>query len=107
MRFVVATTEFDASHVDLDESPHRHGHHYIVEVWENTEIRSSILEDLEAVRDELHLRDLDEMLNGGASTGPGLASWFMERLLINHPKITRVEVAWGWGLRYGVSREVR
>ena len=107
MRYIVATSEFDASHQDPDESPHRHGHHYIVEVWERTEIRSDLLGDLRSVLDELHLRDLDEMLNGGSSSGPGIASWIMERLLINHPKIERVEVSWGWGQRYGVTREVR
>lgn len=106
-RFVVASTSFDASHRNADEGPHLHGHHFSVEVTEQTEISSSILRHLEDVCAELHLHDLDEMLFGGSSSGPGIPSWILERLLINHPKITRIEVWWDPRLRYGVTRDIR
>jgi hypothetical protein len=106
-RYIVATQSFDASHRDPDESPHRHGHTYHVAVTEQTEVRSPLPAHLADICAELHLRDLDEMLVGGSSTGPGIASWVLERLLINHPKITRVEVWTDPSLVHGVTREIR
>lgn len=106
-RYIVVSQHFDASHRDPDESPHRHGHSYQIEVTEQTEIRSSLPAHLSDVCSELHLRDLDDMLQGGSSTNPGIASWILERLLINHPKITRVEVWTDPRHRYGITRELR
>lgn len=105
-RYTVARRSFDATHYDEAETHHLHGHHFTVEVTDLSEV-SSIASHLEDVCRELHLHRLDEMLVGGSQTGQGIASWIMERLLINHPKITRVEVWWNPDLRYGVTREIR
>lgn len=106
-RYIVVGTTFAASHRDPDESPHRHGHTYHVEVTEQTEIRSSLAAHLADVCSELHLRDLDEMLVGGSSSDPGIASWIIERLLMLHPKITRIEVWTDHASRHGMTRELR
>jgi hypothetical protein len=102
-----ATTSFATTHRDEAESPHKHGHTFfvtVIELGEPTTLQSS----LEDVAQEIHLHDLDEML-GVPQTLDSLAMWFMERLLINHPRIKRTEI---WvadrpEVHIGVSREVR
>ena len=106
-RYVRARSSFDATHQDLLESPHLHGHRFHVEVTEQTEVTTKVRESLEAVCAELHLHRLDEMLVGGAQTGQGIASWILERLLINHPKIIRIELWWDPDFRHGITRDIR
>lgn len=106
-RYVVASAYFDATHHDPLESAHPHGHHFIVEITEQTEVTTKILEHLVDIISELHHHSLDEMLTGGSQTGQGIASWILERLLINHPKITRIELWWDPRLKYGVTRDIR
>lgn len=106
-RYIVASTSFDATHNDPLESPHLHGHRFEVEVTEQTEISTDILKNLVDICSELHHHSLDEMLTGGSQSGQGIASWIMERLLINHPKIVRLELWWDPRLRYAVTRDLR
>lgn len=106
-RYVVASASFDATHNDPLETAHLHGHHFEVEVTEQTEVNTRILEHLADICSELHHHSLDEMLTGGSQTGQGIASWILERLLINHPKITKIEVWWNPLMRYGVTRDIR
>jgi 6-pyruvoyl-tetrahydropterin synthase len=106
-RYISARFSFDATHNDPLETQHLHGHRFEVEVSEQTEVTSKLREHLAEVCRELHLRSLDEMLTGGSQTGQGIASWILERLLINHPKITRIELWWEPDFRYGVTRDIR
>jgi 6-pyruvoyl-tetrahydropterin synthase len=106
-RYAIARFSFDATHNDPLETKYLHGHHFTVEVTEQTEVNSKLLNHLEDVCAELHLHSLDEMLTGGSQTGQGIASWIMERLLISHPKITRIELWWDPDFRYGITRDIR
>jgi hypothetical protein len=106
-RYVVAKCHFDSTHDDPLESPHLHGHRFHVEVTEQTEVTTLLAERLGAVCGELNVHRLDEMLVGGAQTGQGITSWILERLLINHPKIIRIEVWWDPDFRYGITRDIR
>lgn len=106
-RYVVARRVFDSTHRDETESSHLHGHRFTVVVTEQTEVVTKLPDHLRAVLDELHLHSLDDMLIGGSQTGQGIAAWIMERLLINHPKVTSVELWWDPDLRYGVTRDIR
>jgi hypothetical protein len=104
---LTATTSFATTHRDEAESPYKHGHTFIIKITEVGE-PTSLQPALEAVAKELHLHDLDEML-GVPQTLESLAMWFMERLLINHPRITRADI---WvadrpEVVIGVGREVR
>lgn len=107
MKDLTATTSFATTHRDEAESAYKHGHTFFItvtEIGEQTTIQSS----LEEVAQELHLHDLDDML-GVPQTLESLAAWFMERLLINHPRIRRTEI---WvadkpDVRVGLEREVR
>lgn len=48
-----------------------------------------------AIRDicvELDGRQLNDMIPGVVPTADGIASWFMERLLLSFPRVTRVTV---------------
>lgn len=106
-RYVIARTSFDSTHYDTSESVHPHGHRFRVEVTEQTEVTTRIRESLSAVCSELHLHELHDMLTGGSQSGQGIASWILERLLINHPKITRIEVSWDPDITYGITRDIR
>ena len=106
-RYIIARFSFDATHSDPLETPHLHGHHFVVEVTEQTEVTTQIVWNLQAICSELHLHQLSDMLVGGSQTGQGIASWILERLLINHPKITRLELWWDPDLRYGITRDIR
>jgi len=106
-RYLKARASFDATHQDPSEGAHLHGHHFHVSVVEQSEVETGLLADLRGIVSEFDLRPLGEMLVGGSQTGPGLASWFMERLLTHHPRITSVEVWWDGNAVYGVKRDVR
>ena len=106
-RYTRAKASFDATHSDPEESPHVHGHRFNITVVEQSEIQTGLLEDLLDIVGELHLRPLGDMLVGGSQAGPGIASWFMERLLTQHPRITSVEAWWNNDVVYGVKRDVR
>lgn len=108
MRRVTAQALFASDHMDEAESPYIHGHTFYVAA---TEVGSSVAlrEDLAEVASELHLRSLEDMLVGGSQDLSSMASWFMERLLLRHPRLTRVEL---WTAdrpeeRVGVEREIR
>ena len=107
MKDLTATTSFATTHRDEAESAYKHGHTFFItvnEIGEPTDLQSS----LDEVAKELHLHDLDDML-GVPQTLQSMAAWFMERLLINHPRLQRTEI---WvadkpDVRVGLSREVR
>jgi hypothetical protein len=108
LQFVTATTSFASTHRDEAEGPHLHGHTFHVAVTE-IGVSFGLHEHLVEVASELHLHSLDDMLVGSAQDLRSMASWFMERLLMRHPRITRVEI---WTAdrpeeRYGVDREAR
>ena len=106
-RYTKVQDYFDTTHRDLDESIHLHGHRFTVEAIEQSEIETGLEEDLHALVLELHLRDLGQMLVGGSQTLQGLASWFMERLLTQHPRTTSVEIWYDSSHRAGITRTVR
>ena len=112
MRYIVAEDTFASTHRDPDEGPHLHGHSFHVAVTElgnDAGVRHVLTDHLSEVLSELHLHCLDDMLVGGSQTLDGIAAWVMERLLINHPRITNVEV-WAAdrpGVHVGVAREIR
>ena len=60
--------------------------------------------EFEAIMAELHLKPLNEMLPGVITTPHGLASWIMERLLLNW-SVTRVSVSDEPGISAMVVRE--
>ena len=107
MKDLTATTSFATTHRDDAESAYKHGHSFFITVTEIGE-QTTLQADLEAVARELHFHDLDDML-GVPQTLESLAAWFMERLLINHPRLKRTEI---WvadqpDVHVGLSREVR
>lgn len=108
MRRVTAQALFASTHMDEAESPYIHGHTFYVTA---TEVGSSVAlrEDLAEIASELHLQTLDDMLVGGGQDLDSMAAWFMERLLLRHPRLSRVEI---WLAdrpeeRVGVEREIR
>lgn len=112
MRYIVVEDSFASTHVDPDEGPHLHGHSFHVSVTElgnDAGVRDILAVHLSDVLSELHLHSLDDMLTGGSQKLDGIAAWVMERLLINHPRITKVEtwVADRPGIHVGVVREIR
>jgi hypothetical protein len=106
-RYTKIVDHFDATHRDPDESSHVHGHRFTIEVVEQSEVPTPIVDDLAAICMELHLRDLEQMLVGGSQSLTGIASWFMERLLTKHPRVVNVEVWYDDFHRAGISRTVR
>ena len=107
MNDLTAQTSFATTHRDEAESPYKHGHTFIIRVHE-VGVPTELQPALEAVAQELHLHDLDDMV-GAPQSLDSLARWFMERLLINHPRITRAEI---WvadrpEVVIGVGREAR
>lgn len=113
MRDITATAHFASTHRLESEGPHLHGHTFSVQATElGTEaggVKYDLLPDLQAVLSELHLHNLDEMLFGGSQSLDGIGTWIMERLILRHPRLVRVEV---WtadqsGVRVGVTREIR
>lgn len=106
---LAASATFDATHRDDDESPHLHGHTFTVTVYEHLDamgLCATLQEDLEAVVKPLHLHTLSDMLYGGSEKLDGIATWVMERLLMNHPRVFRSEVAIS-STRAIVEREIR
>jgi hypothetical protein len=106
-RYTKVQDYFDTTHRDPDEGVHLHGHRFTVEAVEQSEIETGLEKDLHAIVMELHLRDLGQMLVGGSQTLQGLASWFMERLLTQHPRTISVEIWYDPDHKAGVSRTVR
>lgn len=104
--FTVGRT-FSASHQPLhDGSIGRHGHDFRVEVTvagSNYDLGPA----LNLVTDELEGRSLEDMMPGAETAVSGIASWFVERLALTFPKLTRVTV-WEGANRYAtVDRELR
>jgi len=103
-----ATTSFASTHRDDAESAYIHGHTFFVSATESGE-SSGLRSDLDEVAAELHLHSLDDMLVGGDQGLDHMAAWFMERLLLRHPRMTFVEmwVADRADVRVGIRRELR
>lgn len=106
MNYVTVSTSFASTHRDETESPYIHGHTFHVSVTEKG-FSEHLRVDLVDVASELHLHSLDDMLVGGGQGLTSMASWFMERLLIRHPRISRVEIWFDPDERVGVEREIR
>lgn len=114
MRDITVTAHFASTHRLVEaEGPHLHGHTFGVQATElGTEVggvKYDLLPDLQGVLVELHLHNLDEMLMGGSQTLDGIGAWIMERLILRHPRLVRVEV-WMYdqtSVRVGVTREIR
>lgn len=106
---LVATATFDSTHSDPGEGPHLHGHTFTVSVTEKATLEGlcpTLAADLLTVTRSLHLHTLTDMLYGGNQTLDGIGSWIVERLLLQHPRITRVEVTIP-GMSGVVTREIR
>jgi len=104
-----ATVTFDSTHKDEREGPHLHGHTFIVTVLEVADLAGpcvTLWDDLFTVTRSLHLHTLGDMLYGGSERLDGIAAWICERLLLEHPRITSVEVAIP-GSAGVVTREIR
>lgn len=103
------SASFDAAHQlpELPRCSRVHGHRWRVAVSTGGNIDPHQLTDeLQAIVRELQFRDLNEMMIGVLPDPPGIANWFLERLLMRWDKITAVEV-WenpDYGVR--VVREV-
>jgi len=97
-QLIRAVAEFDASHTDGSRVRcHRdHGHHWTVTVEKKVSGDGDLEVDLHALISEWQDRSLDEMLHVKAqSSVERLAAWTMERLLLRHPTIVRVEFSDG------------
>ena len=92
-----------------------HGHAYRVEVesqlrfdpvkrqvTDSTALQQAVTE----ICSELHGRSLNEMIPAITPTADGIASWFMERLLLSFPRVTRVTVWERPQCAFTVSREI-
>lgn len=108
MKHLTATASFASTHREESESPYLHGHTFFVSATETGESHD-LDKDLSAVALELHLHSLDDMLVGGGQGLDFMAAWFMERLLLRHPRITLVEmwIADRPDVRVGARRELR
>lgn len=83
------TKRFDASHEDVGCSPYVHGHTFVVSATGTKDLE----EALESIIQEVHLRELGRMLNGGAQYPGALAAWFLERLMVTNPEVDSVTVS--------------
>jgi 6-pyruvoyltetrahydropterin/6-carboxytetrahydropterin synthase len=118
MQYSVSITgSFDSGHVipGHPECGRDHGHAYRVEVEsqlrfepvKRTVTDSSPLRGVVAdICAELHGRSLNEMIPAVTPTPDGIASWFMERLLLSFPRVTRVTVWESPQCAFTVSREI-
>ena len=108
MNHVTVTTSFASTHTDKAESEYIHGHTFHVSARE-LGVSFDLLDHLVEIAQELHLHSLDDMLIGSGQDLRSMTAWFMERLILRHPRIDRVEmwVADRPEERFGVDREVR
>lgn len=98
-QLIRASEAFDASHTDGARlrCQRDHGHHWTVTAEKKVTGDPADLEvDLHALVLEWQDRNLDEMLHAvGQSSVERLASWTMERLLLRHPTLVRIEISDG------------
>ena len=92
---------FEAGHIleGTRDCARQHGHRYRVEVAADLRfepVRRQVT-DIEPLRKaltdicaELDGRWLNDMIPGVLPTPDGIAAWFMERLLLHFPRVTRV-----------------
>lgn len=100
---ILVNAHFDSTHEDSEAcGPYPHGHLFNVEAWGEKDLA----EPLFVVVGELHNRTLVRMMNGGSQTGPGIARWILERLMVTNPEVDGVSVAFG-RRKYSVTRERR
>ena len=84
---------FDAAHSSHRGEPSRaHGHHYRVSASTIEPGDWVLLDDLHLLTQEFDQRPVEDMLNGGRSDVCSMAANFLERLVMAHPGIVRVEV---------------
>lgn len=112
MRQITVSATFASTHRDKDEGPHLHGHTFTVaatELGNDAGVKYDLRPDLAAILSELHLHSLDEMLVGGSQSLDGIGAWVMERLLVRHPRLVRVDVftADRADVVVSVTREIR
>lgn len=93
---------FDSSHEHPECGPYPHGHQFAVEAWGEKDLTAPLF----AILEELHLRNLSRMLNGGSQSGDGIAAWIMERLLVTNPEVDGVTVGY-LNKQFTVIRERR
>ena len=106
--FLAFTVDFSAGHSVHRGQPSRpHGHNWIVEATTTDPHDWALYDALVAVCLELKERPLEEMLAGGDPSAHGLGIWIMERLLLGHPKVIRIEVTESRGVKAIVTRELR
>ena len=74
------------------ERVHLHGHTYRVRATTVAESDPTLQAHLQAVAGELDLRRLEDMIVGGSTDLFGIASWFLERLIMAHQGIVEIEM---------------
>jgi len=112
--------EFDAGHdrIELFDSCRHdgHGHHWRIRVsvqgiFDPRSGRSYRVAELDRDLDTLVLeiegKNLTKMLPGGIPTPEGVGLWVIERLVVDHPKITEVVVWLDQRHRFSLKREPR
>jgi 6-pyruvoyl-tetrahydropterin synthase len=98
-----ASAQFNAGHLikELLACTRQHGHFYDVEATVSGELdpvkgwprgTEHLPTDLWEIVKELEGRQLNDMMPGVTTTPVGIAAYFMERLAINYPRLTSVEV---------------
>lgn len=114
---VTYSAEFEAAHTIAGhpECARQHGHRYRVEVRSrlryhaerrqvtDSEMLRKAVADIAA---ELNLRSLNEMIPAITTTPDGIASWFMERLMLSFPLVTQVTIWERPHCAFTVTREI-
>lgn len=109
--------EFDSAHSLVNDPDHGrvHGHGYRVEVQADLRFEAQrrqvtdtkpLQEAVASLCRELDGRNLNEMLPGVVSTPDGVASYFMERLLLSFPLVKQVTIWERAHCAFTVSREL-
>jgi 6-pyruvoyltetrahydropterin/6-carboxytetrahydropterin synthase len=114
---VLVSGHFDAGHVIAGhpECGRYHGHAYRIEV--EAELRFDAVKrqvtdsfplqkTVAELCQELHHRQINEMIPAVTPTPDGIASWFMERLLLSFPRVTAVTVWERPQCAFTVRREI-
>lgn len=69
-----------------------HGHDFYVVVAANAKIENDKVRLIADLLDELHLRNLNDMIVGAESDNEGIAGWLLERLRLHIPGLRFVMV---------------
>lgn len=106
--FVTFTAHFAAGHRIHRGIAHReHGHDWKVAVSSIDTHDWDLEDDLRNLVLPFHLERIEDLLVGGEASMEGIARWLMERLILAHPKVVRIEVWESPDASTVVTREIR